>query len=50
MKMIAINIILAQIGCSVPSSSMALCPFNHLFLRMGVRDSMLKSESSSGLE
>jgi DNA mismatch repair protein MutS len=50
MKMMAINTILAQIGCNVPAVGMVLCPFDHLFLRMGVRDSMLKSESTSLLE
>ena len=50
MKMIAINLILAQMGWNVPASSMIICPFDHLFLRMGARDSMLKSESTSYLE
>ena len=32
------------------AQSMALCPLDHLFLRMGVADSMLKNQSSSSIE
>ena len=42
MKMIAINVILAQIGWNVPARNMILCPLDHLFLRMSAIDSMLK--------
>ena len=49
MKMLAINVILAQIGWNVLARSMVLCPLDHLFLRMNTIDSMLKNESSSYL-
>ncbi|CAI2374828.1 unnamed protein product [Moneuplotes crassus] len=50
LKMMAVNTILAQIGCNVPAVSMILRPFDNLYLRMSARDSMLKSESSSDSE
>ena len=35
LKMVALNVILAHIGCPVTASNMALTPLSHIYLRMG---------------
>ena len=35
LKMVALNVILAQIGCFVPCSHMSLTPFNFIFCKAG---------------
>lgn len=46
MKAIGLNIILAQIGCFVPSSKFEYMPYNNLFTRIDHSDNLFKGLSS----
>lgn len=46
MKAVGLNIILAQIGCFVPSSKFEYMPYNNLFTRIDHSDNLFKGLSS----
>lgn len=50
LKMIASNILLAQVGCFVPASSMAFTPVDRIFMRSNKHDILLKGKSSFRIE
>ena len=49
-RSIALNIILAQIGCFVPCTKFEFTPYNHLFTRINCDDNMYQGMSSFFVE
>ncbi|CAD8169693.1 unnamed protein product [Paramecium pentaurelia] len=50
LRLIGIQIILAQIGCAVPAKSFKLVPFDRIFCRLGASDRMLEGKSTFFIE
>ncbi|CAD8045359.1 unnamed protein product [Paramecium sonneborni] len=50
LRLIGVQIILAQIGCAVPSKSFKLVPFDRIFCRLGASDRMLEGKSTFFIE
>ena len=50
MRMVALNVIMAQIGCFVPSESMTLGIVDQIFTRMGASDDILMGQSTFMVE
>lgn len=50
LRQIAVNIILAQLGCFVPASSMKLSPVDRIFTRIGAQDRILSNQSTFYVE
>lgn len=50
MRMVALNVILAQMGCFVPSESMRLSIVDQIFTRMGASDDILMGQSTFMVE
>lgn len=50
LRMVAVNIILAQMGCNIPAKSFALKPFDRIFCRLGASDRLLEGKSTFFIE
>lgn len=50
MRMVALNVILAQIGCYVPCETMTLSLVDQIFTRMGASDDILMGQSTFMVE
>lgn len=50
MRMVALNVILAQMGCYVPCESMTLSVVDQIFTRMGASDDILMGQSTFMVE
>ena len=49
-KTIALNVIMAQAGFTIPGDSMELTPFHDIFMRVDCHDDMMKNQSSFQVE
>lgn len=50
MRMVALNVIIAQLGCFVPSEDMTLSVVDQIFTRMGASDDILMGQSTFMVE
>lgn len=50
MRMVALNVIMAQLGCYVPSESLTLSIVDQIFTRMGASDDILMGQSTFMVE
>lgn len=46
LRMVCVQVILAQLGCYVPSKSMRIVPFNRIFTRIGASDNIMAGTST----
>lgn len=50
LRLVGVNIILAQIGCNVPAKQFTLVPFDRIFCRLGASDRLLEGKSTFFIE